>query len=109
MTDTQRQHPRPLGVSEATRLREIDLWREHERVANELGMLQRRSHAGHLSAADATRHRNLILQLDAIEIGIAALEVEQGAEQSAALARFTGELQADIERMAKARPFRGAA
>jgi hypothetical protein len=109
MTDTQRQYPRPLGVSEATRLREIDLWREHERVANELGMLQRRSHAGHLSASDATRHRNLILQLDAIEIGIAALEVEQGAEMSVELERFTNSLQADIERMAKARPFRGAA
>jgi hypothetical protein len=99
MTDTERQHPRPLGVSEATRLREIDLWREHERVANELGLLQRRSHAGHLSAADATRHRNLILQLDAIEIGIAALEVEQGAEQSEELRRFSDAIRTDIDRL----------
>jgi hypothetical protein len=103
MTDTQRQYPRPLGVSEATYLREIDLWQQHERVANELRAVQRRAQEGRLCAGDAVRHQNLINQLDLVETAIAALEAEHSVEMSAELARFTADLTADIDRLAARR------
>lgn len=77
---------RPMSVHEATVLRELDLWQQHEQCANELRDVQRRAHSGHSTRMDDVRHRNLMRQLEVIETAIAALEVEQGAEMSAELA-----------------------
>ena len=100
MADTM---TRPMGVLDATALREIELWREHELVANALGAVQRRAHSGHSTPGDEALHRNLISQLELIETAIIATEAEQGAEIGERLQAFVRSLQQDIEARVGAR------
>ena len=93
----QHHYPRPMSVADAAVLREIELWREHQRVGNELRQVQRRAHLGLSTAGDEQVHQHLIRQLESIETAIVACECEQGAEMSAELQRLADDWRRMID------------
>ena len=99
----QHHYPRPMSVADANVLREIELWREHQRVGNELRQVQRRAHLGLSTVGDDQRHRDLMNELEVIETAIVACECEQGAEMSAELQRLADDWRRMIDTHAVAR------